>query len=362
MKAIVFTGYGVPEKVMELKDDIPVPSGYDTKDQVLVKVHAAAINPFDKLVMNGDMDLVTPIEGFPHVLSYDAAGVVSVADSSGKWKVGDEVMFRLFAPSGEPNGTKTPYFRGAMAEYCVTSAEFCAKKPNNISFAEAASAPLAGLTALQCLRIAGTKEGSRVFISGGAGGVGSLAIQLAKNIFKASHVVTTASAGEKTDLCKSLGADEVIDYKSQKFEEIYSNNGSLLKEQFDVCLDCTGESLKMVQVTKKGGRIICIFGMPTLEEIRAIGGESCILGLVIAKREARAEYKAALAAGIDWNYNFLKPSNAEIVELAKYMENGDVKAVIDNVWAAESATWRGAFDRLFSGRAKGKCVVQFVKD
>ena len=127
-------------------------------------------------------------------------------------------------------------------------------------------------------------------------------------------------------------------------------------------LDCTGESLKMVQVTKKGGRIICIFGMPTLEEIRAIGGESCILGLVIAKREARAEYKAALAAGIDWNYNFLKPSNAEIVELAKYMENGDVKAVIDNVWAAKSATWRGAFDRLFSGRAKGKCVVQFVKD
>jgi len=111
---------------MELKDDIPVPSGYDTKDQILVKVHAAAINPFDKLVMNGDMDLVTPIEGFPHILCYDASGVVSVADASGKWKVGDEVMFRLFAPAGEPNGTPTPFFRGTMAE-CYRNRILCKK-------------------------------------------------------------------------------------------------------------------------------------------------------------------------------------------------------------------------------------------
>ena len=89
-----------------------------------------------------------------------------------------------------------------MAEYCVARTEFCALKPTNITFAEAASAPLAGLTALQCLRNAGVTEGSRVLITGGAGGVGSLAIQIAKRVLKAGTVVTTASAGEKADLCR----------------------------------------------------------------------------------------------------------------------------------------------------------------
>ena len=120
----------------------------------------------------------------------------------------------------------------------------------------------------------------------------------------------------------------------------------------------------MVKVVKKGGKIVTIVGMPTLENIRMIGGTACILSLVIAKREKRKEFKAAAAAGASWDHLFLSPSGADLQKLANELAEGTIKPVIDNVWdftnGDEKEGWRGAFTQQFSGRSKGKCVVKML--
>ena len=353
MQAITFSKYGKPSQLR--KATLPYPTGFDQQSNVLIKVHAASINPVDKMLLGGGLKMVRPVESFPHVISYDVSGVVGEADSQGLFKVGQEVYARLFGHSSD--GAKTPSFRGAMAEYCVAHVSNVVSKPNNVTFEEAASIPLAGMTALQALTNSGLKEGDSIFISGGAGGVGTLAIQLAKNVFKAGRVVTTASKGEKADLCKDLGADSVIDYKSENFVDLHSN------DKFDVCFDTTGESLSMAHVVKEGGSIVTIAGNPTLEEIRRIGGTAWILKLFLKRKEKRKEFKAAKSVHASWEYLFLSPSSDDLAKLANYIEDGAVKPVLDNTWDFNSddtqTGWQGAFNRSFSGRSKGKCVVKF---
>ena len=354
MKAISFAKYGKPAILK--KTDVEYPHGFDASKNVVIKVHASSINPVDKALLSGDLKMVRPVAEFPHVISYDVAGVVEEADSKGVFSVGQPVFARLFGDVSD--GKKTPWFRGAMAEYCVAHTSNVVTKPDNISFEEAASIPLVGMTALQVLKESGLKEGDSIFISGGAGGVGTMAIQLAKHVFKAERVVTTASKGEKADLCKSLGADEVLDYKSENFVSVYGIDD----KKFDVCFDTTAESLEMVNIIKAGGKIVSIAGMPTLDEIRRIGGTAWILKLFLKRREKRKEFKAAKAANADWTYLFLSPSKKDLTELANHLKDSTIKAVLDNVWEFNSEDqdkgWVGAFNKSFSGRAKGKCIVK----
>ena len=357
MKIIGFEKYGNPTQLK--KTNVAYPHGFDASDNIVIKVHAAAINPVDKGLLSGDLKMVLPVATFPHVICYDVAGVVEEADLEGKFSVGQPVFARLFG--SEKDGKKTPWYRGAMAQYCVADTSNVVLKPENLTFEEAASIPLVGLTALQVLKASGLKEGDSIFISGGAGGVGTMAIQLAKHVFKARLVVTTASNGEKEKLCKSLGADVVVDYKTTKFDEVY---GGMNAEKFDVCFDTTAESLKMTAIIKDGGRIVTIAGMATLEELRRIGGTAWILKLFVKRRVKRKEYKAAQSKNADWNYLFLSPSQDDLSTLASHLQNGVIKPVLDGVWDFHSEDseegWQGAFNRSFSGRAKGKCVIQIV--
>lgn len=357
MSCIAFSKYGKPSNLEKVT--VPYPHGFDPHHNIVIKVHASAINPVDKILLSGDLKLVRPVASFPHVICYDVAGVVEEADLAGKFSVGQPVFARLFG--NEMDGKKTPWYRGAMAEFCVADTSNVVAKPENISFAEAASIPLVGMTALQALKSVGLKENDSIFISGGAGGVGNIAIQLAKHVFKAGLVVTTASAGEKSDLCKTLGADVVIDYKSESFDEIYSQPG---EQKFDVCFDISNESMLMTKIVKSGGKIVSIVGTPTLEEIRRIGGSAWILKLFLKKKEKRKEFKAAQSVNAHWDYLFLSPSNEDLSALANYLNTGIIKPVIDNVWDFHSEDpdtgWRGAFSRSFSGRAKGKCVVNII--
>ena len=354
MKAISFAKYGKP--TMLKKTDVAYPHGFDASKNVVIKVHASSINPVDKALLSGDLKMVRPVAEFPHVICYDVAGVVEEADSKGVFSVGQPVFARLFGDVSD--GKKTPWFRGAMAEYCVAHTSNVVTKPENISFEEAASIPLVGMTALQVLKESGLKEGDSIFISGGAGGVGTMAIQLAKHVFKAGRVVTTASKGEKADLCKSLGADEVLDYKSENFVSVYGIDD----KKFDVCFDTTAESLEMANIIKEGGKIVSIAGMPTLDEIRRIGGTAWILKLFLKRREKRKEFKAAKNANADWTYLFLSPSKKDLTVLAGHLTDGTIKPVLDNVWEFNSEDqekgWIGAFNKSFSGRAKGKCIVK----
>jgi len=361
MQGVGFSKYGDIDALDKI--DVPYPHGFDASRNVVIKVHASSINPIDKILLTGGLKMMKPVKAFPHIICYDAAGVVEVADTKGTLAVGDEVMVRLFGDRTE-DGKKVPWYRGAMAEYCVARVSDVARKPANVSFEEAASIPLAGMTAYQAFKNMGLKEGESVFITGGAGGVGTLAIQLAKHVFKAKRVVTTASAGPKAELCKSLGADEVVDYKSSNFEEVYGADDA---EKFDVCFDTTGESQKLTKVAKEGsGRVITISGTPTLEAMRLAGNSSPLLKLFLKSERKREEYKSGAARGVSWKYLFLTPSGQDLQDLSDYLKDGTIKPVLDNIWDFDSSDekktgWKGAFDTLFSGRAKGKCVVRMVK-
>ena len=167
MNSIAFSKYGKPSELA--KKSVAYPHGFDASNNIVIKVNAAAVNPVDKGLLSGDFKMVIPVATFPHVISYDVAGVVEEADLEGKFSVGEPVFARLF---GSPNdGKKTPWYRGAMAEYCVADTSNVVAKPENLTFEEAASIPLVGMTALQVLKSSGLKEGDSIFISGGAGGV-----------------------------------------------------------------------------------------------------------------------------------------------------------------------------------------------
>lgn len=342
MKAVCFTEFGKEPSVLSLKT-IPKPPN-PVSGQVLIKVHACAVNPIDKIRLGGGLATVTPEPYDTSVLGYDVSGVVEKTGEDVKdFKEGDEVYVRL-------NGMNY----GAMSEYVLCGVPEVAKKPSNVSFSEAASIPLAGLTALQALRRGNVKEGSKVFIPGGAGGVGSLAIQIAKKMLKASHVCTTASPGKGTEICEEAGADRVIDYRSENFEEV------LRGEDFDMCFDTMNQAPLMGGLLKEGGRIISISGPPSIEAIKEKNpNPGFVVGVFMFLSRNRKAEKAAKNAGGSWDYIFMSPSGKDLSEITKYVESGDIKAIIDTE-APSLDEYAVAVDKLWSGRAKGKCVIKVI--
>lgn len=306
-------------------------------------MHSCSLNPIDKVRLAGGLASIIPDPYDVNVLGYDVAGTVEkVGDEASKsYSVGDEVFVRLATA-------------GAMAEYAVCTTTELAKKPSNISFTEAASIPLAGLTALQALRRGNVKEGSKVFIPGGAGGVGSLAIQIAKKMLKASYVCTTASPGAGMDLCKKVGADRVIDYRSENVEEV------LAGEDFDFVLDTMNQASTFGSLLKKGsGKVVSISGTPSIEAISEMGNPALAVRLFMFLSRNRAAERAANKAGCTWEYIFMTPDGKDLAEIATYVESGDVVPIIDTE-APSLDEFMVAVDRLFSGRSKGKCVVKVV--
>jgi NADPH:quinone reductase-like Zn-dependent oxidoreductase len=342
MKAVCFNAFGKGKDVLSLRT---IPKPFVTKpNDVLIKVHACALNPIDRTRLAGDLSLLLPEPYETSVLGYDVSGVVEeIGNEVDPFKVGDEVFVRL-------DGLNY----GAMAEHVVCQVPEVASKPSNISFSEAAAVPLAGLTSLQALRRGGVKEGSKVFIPGGAGGVGSIAIQIAKKMLKASHVCTTASPGVGMDICKEVGADQIIDYRTEDFEEV------LKGEDFDMVFDTMNQASQMGGLLKEGGKIISISGNPTIEAIESIEeSPSKIMRLVMFLKRNRKAIKAAKSAGGTWEYIFMYPSGKELSEIAEYIEKGDIKPIIDSE-AASLDDYEEAIDKLWSGRAKGKCVIKVV--
>ncbi|CAB9518158.1 alkenal/one oxidoreductase, chloroplastic [Seminavis robusta] len=344
MKAVCFAKFGKDASALSV-ETIPKPS-LETPDEVLIKVHAAALNPIDKYRVEGAMAMILPEAFDTSVLGYDVAGVIEqVGEEAGKsYNVGDPVYVRL----------NKPMKYGAVAEYAVSCTHEIAKKPAKLSFSEAASIPLAGVTALQALRRGGVTEGSKVFITGGAGGVGSLAIQIAKKMLNASHVCTTASPGVGTEICETAGADRVIDYRSQKFEE------DLAGEDFDMVFDTTDEAGKMGSLLKKGGKIMSVAGTPSIQAVEQwIGNVPWFMRIFLFLGKNRAAEKAAAMNEGTWEYVLLNPNGKDLTEMATYLENGDIVPVIDTE-AASIEDFKTAVDKLWSGRSKGKCVIKVV--
>ena len=221
MKAATISGYEAPITITAIdKPELK-------KDAVLIKVHAASLNPIDGVLRSGALKDSMPLS-FPHVMGFDVSGeIVEIGEDVRRFKVGDAVFAR---PTQED--------AGAIAQYARVGESELALKPVNLSHTKAASVPLAGLTAWQALVTKGKlKKGEKVLIHAGSGGVGTLAIQMAKHL--GAHVATTVSKGNM-DLVKSLGADQVIDYKNQSFENEVSDldlvfdmlGGDTLKRSF----------------------------------------------------------------------------------------------------------------------------------
>ncbi|MED1510850.1 MULTISPECIES: NADP-dependent oxidoreductase [Bacillus] len=305
MKAIIIDQYGSVEKLQERQ----VPKPVIKCNEVLIRIHATSVNPVDWKIRKGELQEKL-LFSFPIILGLDVAGVIEeVGEDVDHFKIGDKVFTK-------PENIG----KGSYAEYITVKSDLVAYMPNNISFEEAASIPLAGLTAWQSLvDYALIKENDRVLIHAGAGGVGSFAIQIAKSF--GAFVATTASS-KNEEFLKSLGADLIIDYKKDKFEELLSD--------YDIVLDTIGGEVqeKSFQIIKPSGVLVSIVHEPVHE-----------------------------VQGIKSGFLWLKPSGKQLYELSGLIQAEKIKPIISKVVPFNEKGIREAHILSESQHTRGKIVI-----
>jgi len=309
MKAVRIHSYGDADTLNF--EDAPLPDA--GADDVRIRVHAAAVNPVDWKIRAGYLAAMLPHQ-MPLTLGWDVSGVVDqVGANVTHLSVGDAVYSR---PDIARNGS--------YAEYVVVRASEVAAKPATLTHNEASAVPLAGLTAWQGLfDHAQLKKGERVLIHAGAGGVGSFAIQFAK--WAGAHVIATASAANEA-LVRDLGADEFVDYRSQRFEDVLA--------KVDVVLDTIGgdTQARSIPLLSSGGRLISVVATPdatALAAVEATGGAIMV-----------------------------QPSSEGLGRIAQLIDAGTVRVLIDSVFPLSEV--RAAHAKSETGRAKGKIVLEVV--
>lgn len=309
MKALQVDTYGDPSH-FSIHTNVQIPGL--KPNQLRIAVKAASINPFDITVSSGVMKDMMPLT-LPYTIGGDFSGVVEeIGGSVTGFVPGDEVFGQAVVLNGGS---------GSFAEHVIANAANIAHKPKMIDFLAAASLPLAGSSAVQALEEhIKLSKSQHILIHGGAGGIGSLAIQIAK--VHGAYVATTAS-GEGLAFVKSLGADEVIDYKTQKFEE-------LIKD-YDAVFDTVGGQTTnaSLSVLKKGGILVTMIGQPD-------------------------ETKAA-SLGVTAIRQMTKTTTEHLSRLAQLIDEGHIKPVIDKVMPFMEA--REAFTYFIEGHPKGKVVI-----
>ncbi|MDQ0084397.1 NADPH:quinone reductase-like Zn-dependent oxidoreductase [Variovorax boronicumulans] len=333
MKAFIIDRYG--KKEVGRIGEMPDPEVRD--DDVLIRIHAASINPLDTKTKSGEFKLILPYR-LPLILGNDMAGtVVRVGARVRNFKPGDEVYAR---PDDDRIGT--------FAEFIAVKESSLALKPANLGMVEAASVPLAALTAWQVLvETAKLKKGQKVLIHAGSGGVGTIAIQLAKHL--GAFVATTTSTAN-IGWVKALGADVVIDYKQQDFATVLRG--------YDVVLNSLGtnELNKSLQVLKPGGHLISISGppTPTFAVARGLGWP---LQQVLRLLSFGIRKKAKKIGG-EYTFVFMRADGAQLREITALVESGAIRPVVDKVFPFQDT--HKALAYVDSGRAKGKVVVQMI--
>jgi len=308
MHAITQHSFGGPE-VLELTDvDQPQP----LPSEVLVRVHAAAVNPVDAMVRSGAFPLLGKP---PFVVGWDISGVVEeVVPGVTRFQVGDEVYGMPFFPRAG----------NAYAEYVAVPSRQLARKPAAVDHAHAAALPLAGLTAWQSIvDTAQVQAGQRILIHGGGGGVGHLAVQIAKA--RGAHVIATASAA-KHDFVRGLGADEVIDYRTVDFTDVVTDA--------DLVLDTVGGD----------------YGPRSLHALRPGG-----LLVTVVDRADTALQQAATAAGRRFAGVTVEPDHIGLQEITKLVDTGQLRPYVEDTLPLADAA--KAHQLIESGRAQGKIVL-----
>jgi len=330
MKAFLINKY--TKEDLQLAD-VSVPKIKD--NEVLIEIYASGLNLLDSKIKTGEFKLILPYK-MPLILGHDLAGVVKeVGKNVKKYKVGDEVYSR-----------PADFHIGTFAEYIAVREEDLAFKPKNLSMEQASSVPLVALTVWQALvEIGQVKKGQKVFIQAGSGGVGTIAIQLAKHL---GAIVATTASTKSFDFLKELGADVLIDYKTQDFEAVLKDYDLVLNSQDNKTLE------KSLNILRAGGKIISISGPPTPKFAKDINANWLVK--TATRFLSFGIKKKAKKLGVDYTFLFMRADGKQLAEMTKLIESGIIKPVLDKVFPFEETN--KALEYVESGRAKGKVVVK----
>lgn len=331
MKAFTINRYSKEDKLQLVEVAEPAVKEND----VLIQVHSASINQLDAKLKSGEFKLLLPYK-FPLILGHDVAGIVTkVGSKVSHLKAGDEVFAR-----------PADFRIGTFAEYIAVDENDVALKPATISMEQAASIPLVALTVWQAfVEKAKLKKGQKVFIQAGSGGVGTIAIQVAKHL--GATVATTTSANNFA-LVKSLGADVVIDYKTQDFETILKEYDLVLNSQDEKTLE------KSLRILKKGGKVISISGPPDTAFAKEIGLSWFMkTAIFFLSKKVKSQAKKL---NVDYSFLFMKANGKQLSEISSLIDASVIRPVVDQVFPFEQTN--EAMSYVASGRAKGKVIVK----
>lgn len=332
MKAAQHTTYNKNKLTLNITD-LPKPN--IQPNQVLVKVTAAGVNPLDNMISRGEVKMIVPYK-LPQTAGNELVGLVEeVGSEVTGFALGDRVFGRFPLDS-----------IGAFAEYAAVDAAALAKVPDYLTDMEAAAVPLTALTIMQALELMGAEAGKTIFISGGTGGVGGMAIPLAKA--KGLTVITNGSASNAERVLK-LGADRFIDYKTEDYSQTLS--------EVDYVLDTLGgsETEKQLSILKKGGHLVSLRAMPNgafAKRMNLPKWKQILLGLVGRKFDKMAD-----KYGIHYDFIFVESNGAQLQEVADIFSQLQIKPSLDTVYPF--AEVNAALDKVAHGRSKGKTVLVF---
>jgi alcohol dehydrogenase len=311
MKAAQMKGYGSSDEVIEINENAPAPND-PSAGKVLVKIKAAGINPVDWKIREGYMQQMMPLQ-FPSPLGMDFSGVIEkVGQGVSEFRQGDEVYGQASLMSGGS---------GAFAEIALANADTIAHKPKSLSHPEAAGLPLVGVSAwLALVETISLQKSQKILIHGGAGGIGSVAIQLAKHL--GAYVATTVSTKDK-QFAKELGADEIIDYQTQTFEELIRD--------CDAAFDTVGGETysRSFKVLKRGGIIVSMLEQPNQELMKQFGVKAI--------------------------FQFTQLSRDQLTKLAQWVDQNNIRVNVDKTFPLEEAG--KALDYQRDVHPRGKVVL-----
>ncbi len=331
MKQLLITGYGKIKDCLQFQEtNKPIIGDND----VLIEVKSAGVNPIDYKIINGLLRQINKLT-FPAPIGFDVSGViVEKGEGVANFEIGDEIYSRV--PTDQP---------GTFAEYIAIDSSVVARKPITLSFEEASSIPLVGLTTIQGFALAKIKKGDAVLIHAGSGGIGTFAIQYAKS--KGAFVYTTTSTNNVAWV-KELGADIVIDYKKENYLNIVKD--------LDIVLDTLGSNFTKdaFSVIKEGGKVITLIGDLDNETAKELGLNSFIRFLLSIKRMKIDKLKKKNSAF--YRFVIIEPNAIQLDEITGLIEKEFIKPVIDKVFPFEDAI--AALQYLKQGHAKGKVVLK----
>ena len=306
-------------------------------DEVLVKVKSVGINPVDNMITRGDVKLITPYS-FPLTIGNELAGVIEkTGEKVTEFKDGDRVFSRL--PTDKI---------GAFTEYVAINKKDLAKIPEYLSFNEAAAIPLTALTAYQALDILQVKSGETLFISGGSGGFGAMAVPLAKA--RGIKVITNGSL-ENKERVLALGAEQFLDYKTEDYAQ--------LLHDVDGVIDTIGgkEAEKQFSILKQGGKLVSLKGMPNGRFAKKMGlplWKQWVFGFA-----GRSFDNMAKKRNQEYHFIFVQSSGEQLSEIAKVLEENQIRPSIDSIYPFEDIA--KALVKVDKGSSRGKTIVEISK-